>query len=62
MDWPKFMGYKHQVIDPLATLMIGMLTGAGFQIIKGSAEFVDAHTVKVGDQTVTAENIVICAG
>ncbi|MCR5343331.1 MAG: NAD(P)/FAD-dependent oxidoreductase [Butyrivibrio sp.] len=62
MDWSKFMEYKHQVIDPLATVMTGMLTKAGFTIIKGSAEFVDANTVKVGDQTVTAENIVICAG
>lgn len=62
MDWPKFMQYKHQSIDPLATLMTGMLTAAGFDIIKGSAEFVDAHTVKVGDRTVTAENIVIATG
>lgn len=62
MDWPKFMQYKHQSIDPLATLMTGMLTGAGFDLIKGSAEFVDAHTVKVGDKTVTAENIVIATG
>lgn len=62
MDWPKFMEYKHRVIDPLAPLMTGMLNNAGFPILKGSAEFVDAHTVKVGDQTVTAENIVVCAG
>ncbi|MBP3278262.1 MAG: hypothetical protein J6M44_04820, partial [Butyrivibrio sp.] len=26
MDWPKFIEYKHQVIDPLATAMTGMLT------------------------------------
>ena len=62
MDWPKFMQYKHQSIDPLANLMTGMLTGAGFDIIKGSAEFVDAHTVKAGGKTVTAENIVIATG
>ena len=62
MDWPKFMQYKHQSIDPLATLMTGMLTGAGFDIIKGSAESVDAHTVKAGGKTVTAENIVIATG
>ena len=62
MDWPKFMQYKHQSIDPLATLMTGMLTGAGFDLIKGSAEFVDAHTVKAGGKTVTAENIVIATG
>lgn len=62
MDWPKFMGYKHQVIDPLAPLMEGMLANAGFTVIRGSAEFVDAHSVKVGDKTVTAENIVVCAG
>ncbi|MBP5305722.1 MAG: NAD(P)/FAD-dependent oxidoreductase, partial [Lachnospiraceae bacterium] len=62
MDWPKFMNYKHQNIDPLAGAMTGMLTGAGFTIIKGDAKFVDAHTVAVGDKCVTAENIVICAG
>jgi glutathione reductase (NADPH) len=62
MDWPKFMQYKHQVIDPLAPVMEGMLTQAGFPLIRGNAEFVDAHTVKIGDQTVTAENIVIATG
>ena len=62
MDWPKFMQYKHQVIDPLATVMSGMLTQAGFDLIKGDAEFVDTHTVKAGDKTVTAENIVIATG
>ena len=29
---------------------------------KGYASFVDAHTVKVGDETVTAENIIIATG
>ena len=62
MDWPKFMTYKHQSIDPLAGAMTGMLTGAGFTIIRGDASFVDDHTVKVGDQCVTAQNIVICTG
>ncbi|UVO51961.1 dihydrolipoyl dehydrogenase [Sphingomonas sp. SUN019] len=30
--------------------------------LKGRGEFVDAHTVKVGEQTVTAKNIVIATG
>ena len=62
MDWPKFMQYKHQSIDPLASVMDGMLGQAGFPIIRGTAEFVDPHTVKISDKTVTAENIVICTG
>ncbi len=62
MDWKKFMEYKHASIDPLAGAMTGMLTGAGFTIINGDAKFVDAHTVLVGDKTVTAENIVVCTG
>lgn len=37
MDWPKFMAYKHQSIDPLANVMTDMLTNAGFTIIRGSA-------------------------
>ncbi len=62
MNWPKFMEYKHQVIDPLSEVMTGMLTNAGFPVIKGSAEFIDEHSVKIGEQTVTAENIVVCTG
>lgn len=62
MDWPKFMEYKHQSIDPLAGAMTGMLTGAGFTIINGDAIFVDSHTVQAGEKCVTAENIVICTG
>ncbi len=62
MDWAKFMSYKHQSIDPLANVMTGMLNGAGFEIIRGDASFVDAHTVQVGERTVTAENIVIATG
>ncbi len=62
MDWSKFMQYKHAVIDPLSDAMTGMLTQAGFPIIRGSARFIDAHTVQVGETTVTAENIVIATG
>ncbi len=62
MDWPKFLQYKHQVIDPLAPVMEGMLTNAGFTVIRGSAKFIDAHTVEIGDQKVTAENIIIATG
>ncbi|MBR5650407.1 hypothetical protein [Pseudobutyrivibrio sp.] len=49
MDWPKFIAYKHKSIDPLANVMTGMLTNAGFTIIRGSAKFVDSHTVQVAD-------------
>lgn len=62
MNWSKFMEYKHANIDPLANAMTGMLTNAGFDIIRGDAKFVDAHTVKIGDKCVTAENIVIATG
>lgn len=62
MNWPKFMEYKHANIDPLANAMTGMLTGAGFEIIRGDASFIDARTVQVGDKCVTAENIVIATG
>src|SRR5690606_39795614 len=30
--------------------------------LKGRAAFEDAHTVKVGDQTVTAKNVVVATG
>ena len=38
------------------------LQGQGFDTIPGQAVFVDAHTVRVGDRTLTADRILIATG
>lgn len=63
IDWAKSVAHKQEVIDPLPDLLAGGLEGAGATIIKGQAEFKDAHTLLVDGKTeVTAEKIVIATG
>jgi len=63
INWSELMNYKKQVIDPLpGALEQGIFGKAGMPVIHEMGKFVDAHTIQAGDQTVTAENIVICTG
>lgn len=62
IDWPALMTYKHQVIDPLAPTMTQLFTQMGITMITGDATLVDAHTVKVGADTYTADNFVLGTG
>jgi len=62
IDWSKNQAHKNNVIDVLPDAIQGMLTDQGVEMIFGRGEFVDAHTVKVGDKTYTADKIVIATG
>lgn len=39
-----------------------LLSQPNITLVEGSAEFVDAHTIKVGDELFTADNIIIATG
>jgi len=41
---------------------VEVLTNAGYGVYPGEARFVDAHTVQVGDQELTADKILIATG
>jgi pyruvate/2-oxoglutarate dehydrogenase complex dihydrolipoamide dehydrogenase (E3) component len=41
---------------------VEVLTNAGYGVFPGEATFVDAHTVRVGDQELTADRILIATG
>lgn len=62
IDWAKNQAHKNNVIDVLPGAIEGMMTGQGIEMIFGRGELVDAHTVKVGDKTYTADKIVISTG
>ena len=62
LDWKSLMAYKNQVINFMPTALDGMFNQFGFDIIKGSAEFVDSHTIKVGNKQYIAKNFVIGTG
>ena len=61
-DWPTLRDNKTREIERLNGVYQGLLEGPGAEIIRERATFVDEHTVKVGNETVTAENILIATG
>lgn len=62
LDWPKFMAYKHQMIDPLPAMLTKRFSDAGIKMISAEASFIDAHTLQVGKERLTADAVVIGAG
>ena len=61
-DWPTLRDNKTREIERLNGVYEGLLKGPGAEIIREHASLVDAHAVTVGNETVTAENILIATG
>lgn len=61
-DWTKFIEAKNDEIHRLNDIYGNMLEKAGVTILRGKAIFEDAHTIKIGPDTYTAEKIVIATG
>lgn len=61
-NWPTLRDNKTAEIERLNGVYDKMLNNAGVDIISGKACFIDAHSVRVGDKTYTAEHILIATG
>ena len=62
LDWKALMACKKQYIGAMPAALEGMFGQFGFDLIRGSAQFVDKNTVKVGEKTYTAKHFVIGTG
>lgn len=62
LDWKALMQYKKQYIGAMPAALEGLFSQFGFDLIKGSAEFIDKNTVKVGDEQYTSKHFVIGTG
>lgn len=62
LDWKSLMQYKKQYIGAMPSALEGLFAQFGFDLIKGSAEFIDSHTIKVGGDTYGAKYFVIGTG
>ncbi|MEM8807306.1 MAG: FAD-dependent oxidoreductase [Cyanobacteria bacterium P01_G01_bin.38] len=59
-DWPTF---KQAMDDHIQSLRQTQSDHLGdIDILRGQAEFVDAHTLRIGEQTVTTEYVLIAVG
>lgn len=62
INWSVNMAHKHEVIDGLPDFIGGLLKDNGVKVITGYGKLTAAHSVQVGDQTYTADKIVIATG
>ncbi len=61
-DWNTLIAHKDKEILRLNGAYENTLTNAGVEIIRGAARFVDAKTIDIEGQHVTADNILIAVG
>jgi len=61
-DWPTLIANKDREIARLNGIYGRLLDGAGVSRFWGHATLDDPHTVRIGDETVTAANILVATG
>ena len=61
-DWSALIANKDKEIARLNAIYLKMLDGAGCTVFETRATFIDAHTLQVGNERVTAKYIVIATG
>ncbi len=62
IDWSQLIQQKREIIDPLSPSFEKSLQHKGIELIRGSARFVDDHTVAVNNSLYEAKKIVIATG
>lgn len=61
-DWSHLMAKKNQEIGRLQGVYESLLSNSGVTVIEEQASLVDAHTVRLGEQTVSCERILVATG
>ncbi|HBF74285.1 MAG TPA: NAD(P)/FAD-dependent oxidoreductase, partial [Lactobacillus sp.] len=62
VDWAKMMAFKRGYTEKIPTGTEAGLKDAHIDHLHGVAEFIDGHTLRVGDQKVSGTHIVIATG
>jgi glutathione reductase (NADPH) len=61
-DWSTFIAAKDKEIARLSKGYIDRLEAAGARVIEGAARLVEAHTIEVNGEHITAANILVATG
>lgn len=61
-DWSRLIANKNHEIERLNGIYERLLTGAGAQIIRGRAELLDPHTVRINGASISARYILLAMG
>ena len=61
-SWATLRDNVQKEVDRLNTVYLRLLEGAGVKLHMGRGRLMDRHTIQVGEETVTAEKILIATG
>ncbi len=61
-SWPGLIAAKNREIDRLNQIYLQLLEESGVVVLQQHASFIDPHSVRVGEQAITAEYILIATG
>ena len=62
VDWPKLHSRKEEVVQQLRSGVESLLAANGVQVISGFGRLAGSNTVRVGDDSYTASNILLAVG
>ena len=62
LDFGRVMERKQEIVGQLRSGVETLMQTPGITLVRGTASFADAHTVGVGNEQYTAENIIIATG
>ncbi len=62
LDWPQMQAEKDKAVKELTGGVAFLFKKYKVDWVQGSASFVDAHTIAIGERKITADNIVIATG
>ena len=62
LDWPHMIKAVNDEVTRLNGIYQRMLDKSEVKVFRDRAQFVDSHTLKIGDKTITAEKILIAVG
>ena len=62
LDWQTLLKNKNNEINRLNNIYKVMLKESGVDIFEENATFIDAHTLQLGQETITADKILIAVG
>jgi glutathione reductase (NADPH) len=62
LDWPHMVKAVNDEVTRLNGIYARMLDGSKVELFRGHGRLVDAHTIAIGEQTVTADKILIAVG
>ena len=61
-SWPELIRAKDKEIDRLNRVYLSLLENAGVRLYEERGVFKDPHTIRLGDETVTAATVLVATG